>query len=211
MVRKWQLLVVAAVATMLLAACSSHAAPAKELKELKIGDPAPQWSKIVGVDDKEHGLAEYKKAKIVVMVFTCNHWPWAKAWEDGLIAVQQDYGKKGVQVVAVNVNNLPPDRLDRMKIRAAGEDRRDKKAFNFPYLYDPTQKIAYDYGAKFTPHVFVLDKDRKVAYVGAIDDRTSPAGEFEKEHLRVALDALLAGKQPEVTTTRARGCTIKYE
>jgi peroxiredoxin len=197
--------------TVLLAACSSHAAPAKELKELKIGDPAPTWSGIVGVDDKEHGLAEYKKAKIVVLVFTCNHCPWAKAWEDSLIAVQRDYGKKGVQVVAVNVNNLPADRLDKMKIRAAGEDRKDKKPFNFPYLYDSTQRIAYDYGAKFTPHVFVLDKDRKVAYVGAIDDRSSPVGEFEKEYLREALDALLAGKRPEVATSKARGCTIKFD
>jgi peroxiredoxin len=201
MARRWHLALVAVAVPALLAACNSYAAP---LAELKIGDPAPDWSGIIGVDDKEHALADYKKAKLVVMVFTCNHCPVAVAYEDRLVALQKDYEKKGVQLIAVNVNNLPADRLDAMKVRAK------EKKFNFPYIYDPTQKMGYDYGAKVTPHVFVLDKDRKIAYIGAVDDNNNPKRVQEK-YLRDALDALLAGKKPPEAETRARGCTVKYE
>jgi len=201
MLRRWEFAVVAVAVTLLLAACNSHAAP---LAELKIGAPAPDWSGIIGVDDKEHGLADYKKAKIVVMVFTCNHCPVAVAYEDRLVALQKDYQKQGVQLIAVNVNNLRADRLEPMKVRAK------EKAFNFPYLYDPTQKMGHDYGARVTPHVFVLDKDRKIAYVGAVDDNNNPK-KAEKKHLRDALDALLAGKKPATAETKARGCSVKYE
>jgi peroxiredoxin len=171
---------------------------------LKIGDAAPDWSGIIGVDDKPHGLSDYKKTKLVVVVFTCNHCPVAQAYQDRLIALQKDYQSKGVQVIAVNVNNIPEDRLDKMKERAKS------KEFNFPYLYDPTQKIARDYGATVTPHVFVLDKKRKIAYMGAVDDNMK-ADDVKKRHLRDALDALLAGEKPPETVTKQFGCTIKYE
>lgn len=172
--------------------------------ELKIGDAAPDWSNLVGIDDQTHGLADYKDAKLLVLVFTCNHCPVAKAYEERLVALQTDYKTKGVQVVAVNVNNLPADRLDKMKERAA------EKGFNFPYLYDSTQAIGRDYGAKVTPHVFVLDADRKLAYVGAIDDNMKP-DEVKKQSLRDALDALLADGQPPEAVTKQFGCSIKYE
>ncbi|HUT88322.1 MAG TPA: thioredoxin family protein [Thermoguttaceae bacterium] len=201
MLRRWELAVVAVAVTLLLAACSSQAAP---LAELKIGAPAPDWSGIIGIDDKEHGLADCKKAKIVVMVFTCNHCPVAIAYEDRLVALQKDYKKKGVQLIAVNVNNLKADTLEPMKVRAK------EKEFNFPYLYDPTQKMGRDYGAKVTPHVFVLDKDREIAYVGAVDDNNNPK-KAEKQHLRDALDALLAGEKPATAETTPRGCSVKYE
>jgi len=211
MVRTLQLAVMAAAVTVLLAACSSQAAP------LKIGDAAPDWSGIKGVDGKEHSLSEYKKAKLVVLVFTCNHCPVAKAYEDRLIAVQKDYGKKGVQVVAVCSNSVkiqPADSFEKMKDRAEGKDlgdwREKKGPFNFPYLHDVTQKMAHDYGAKVTPHVFVLCKERKIAYIGAVDDNNN-AKRVEDEYLRDALDALLAGKQPEKTETKPRGCSVKYE
>lgn len=201
MVRKWELAVTLAAVVILLTVCSSDAAP---LAKLKIGDAAPDWSGIIGVDDKEHGLSEYKKAKAIVLVFTCNHCPVAVAYEDRLIALQKDYQKKGVQVVAVNVNNIPADRLDKMKERAK------EKEFNFPYIYDSSQKMGHDYGATVTPHVFLLDKDRKVAYMGAVDDNNNPK-KAEAHYLRDALDALLAGKKPEKPVTRERGCTVKYE
>jgi peroxiredoxin len=171
---------------------------------LKIGDAAADWSAIVGVDDKPHSLSEYKNAKLAVLVFTCNHCPVAQAYQDRLIALQKDYGSKGVQLIAVNVNNIPEDQLDKMKERAKS------KGFNFPYLYDPTQKIARDYAATVTPHVFVLDQNRKLAYMGAVDDNMKP-GEVKKHYLRDALDSLLAGKQPAETVTKQFGCTIKYE
>jgi len=201
MFRRWEFAVVAVAVTCLLAACNTQAAP---LAELKIGAPAPDWSGVIGIDDKEHGLADYKEAKVVVMVFTCNHCPVAIAYQDRLVALQKDYQKKGVQLIAVNVNNIPADRLEPMKVRAK------EKGFNFPYLYDPTQKMGYDYGARVTPHVFVLDKDRKIAYVGAVDDNNNPK-KAEKHYLRDALDALLAGQKPAPAETRPRGCTVKYD
>lgn len=171
--------------------------------ELKIGDAAPKWSGIVGIDDKEHSLSDYDKAKAIVLVFTCNHCPVAVAYEDRLVALQKDYQDKGVQLVAVNVNTLAADRLDKMKERAKA------KGFSFPYLYDESQKIGRDYGATCTPHVFVLDKDRKLAYMGAIDD-TQAANKVKKHYLRDALDAILAGEKPAKATTKQFGCGIKY-
>ncbi|MFZ5828607.1 MAG: thioredoxin family protein [Planctomycetota bacterium] len=173
-------------------------------EELKVGDQSPEWAGIIGTDDKQHSLADYSDAKLLVIVFTCNHCPVAKAYEDRLVQLQSDYKDKGVRVIAVNVNNMPADRLDQMKVRA------EEKGFNFPYLYDETQKIAKDFGAKVTPHVFLLDQDRKVAYVGSIDDSQNQS-KVEKQHLRNALDSLLQGQTPEVQTVKAFGCSIKYE
>lgn len=201
MVRKWRLAVLALAVMMLSAACNSHAAPPSGVK---IGDAAPDWSGIIGIDDKEHGLADYKKAKLLVMVFTCNHCPVAIAYEDRLVALQGAYKDKGVQVIAVNVNNLPADRLDQMKVRAK------EKGFTFPYLYDSSQKMGHDYGALVTPHVFVLDGKRRVAYIGALDDNNN-SKRVEAKYLSDALDALLAGKQPDPAETKARGCSVKYE
>jgi len=172
--------------------------------ELKIGAAAPNWTGIIGVDDKPHSLSDYEDAKLLVVVFTCNHCPYAQAYQDRLIALQKDYQSKGVQVIAVNVNNIPEDRLDKMKERAKS------KGFNFSYLYDPSQKIARDYSATVTPHVFVLDKNRKLAYTGAVDDNMK-VGDVKKHFLRDALDALLAGKKPPEAVTKQFGCTIKFE
>ncbi len=188
----------------LLAALTATLAAGANAADLTIGQPAPNFTDIVGIDDKPHGLADYADARLVVVVFTCNHCPVAVAYEERLVALQKDYGPKGVQLVAVNVNNLPADRLDEMKKRAK------EKGFNFPYLYDSSQKIGHDYGAKVTPHVFVLDGKRKIAYMGAIDDNMS-AGKVKKHHLRNALDALLAGKKPSEAVIKQFGCSIKYE
>ncbi len=195
--RKWIPVFVWA-ATVVLSATVSHAA------KLKVGTAAPDWSSIIGIDDKQHSLSDYKDAKLIVTVFTCNHCPVAIAYEDRLVALQKDYKSKGVRLIAVNVNNLPNDRLGPMKVRAK------QKKFNFPYLYDPTQKIGRDYGATVTPHVFVLDKGRKIAYMGAVDDSQN-SKRVEDHYLRDALDALLAGKKPPQPVTDQFGCGIKYE
>ncbi len=171
---------------------------------VKIGDKAPSWSGIIGVDDKEHGLADVKKAKAVVLVFTCNHCPVAQAYEDRLVALQRDYRKQGVRLVAVNVNNIDADKLAPMKVRAK------EKKFNFPYLYDPTQKMGRDYGATKTPEIFVLDGERKIAYHGPVDDSQNP-DKVKTQHLRLALDAILAGQAPPKAEVLAFGCTIKYD
>ena len=187
-----------AVVILLLAATAAQAA------KLKIGDKAPGWSGVIGTDDKQHSLPDYKRARLIVLAFTCNHCPVAVAYEDRLIALQKNYKKKGVQVIAVNVNNIPADRLDKMKERAKA------KKFNFPYIYDKTQKMGHDYGATVTPHVFVLDKGRKIAYMGAIDDNMKPKN-VKTNFLGDALDALLAGKTPPKAVTKQFGCSIKYE
>lgn len=172
--------------------------------KVDVGGQAPKWSGLAGVDGKSHSLSDYGKSKALVVVFTCNHCPVAKAYEDRLIELQKDYGPKGVQLIAINVNNLPADRLDAMKERAK------EKGFNFPYLYDPSQAIGHKFGAKVTPHVFVLDQKRKVAYVGAIDD-SQAVSKVEARFVRDALDAILAGRQPAKAETKAFGCGIKYE
>jgi len=188
------------LAGLAVVACSQ----AQEIKGVKIGDLAPDWQGIVGVDGKKHSLSDYKDAKIIVMVCTCNHCPVAVAYEDRIIQFQKDYSDKGVQVIAFNVNNIPADRLDKMIERAK------EKGFNFPYIYDPTQKMARDYGARVTPHFFVLDQERKVRYIGAMDDNNNP-DRVTRNYLREAVDALLAGQPVPVPETQARGCTVKYE
>lgn len=173
-------------------------------KKLNIGDKAADFADIIGVDEKKHGLADYKHAKAVVVVFTCNGCPFAKSYEDRLIAIQKDYKDKGVQLVAINVNNRPVDKLDKMKERAK------KKEFNFPYLYDESQKSAKDYGAELTPEVYVLDADRKIAYMGSVDDNIEDF-RVKKHYVKEALDAVLAGKKPETTETKPKGCSVKYD
>jgi thiol-disulfide isomerase/thioredoxin len=190
--------IIPSVAFVLLAAVFVRAG------ELKIGDAAPNFSGIVGTDDKEHALKDYKSAKLLVLVFTCNHCPVAQAYEERLVKLSKDYKEKGVRIVAVNVNNLDADKLDKMKERAKA------KKFDFAYIYDSSQKIGKDFGAKVTPHVFVLNIDRKLAYAGAIDD-SMDAKKVKKHHLRDALDALLAGKEPPDKITKQFGCSIKYE
>jgi peroxiredoxin len=189
------------------AALSLLAAPAfagKFNKVLNIGDAAPDFKEVMGVDDKPHSLSDYKDAKAVVVVYTCNHCPVAQAYEDRLMAVQKDYQAKGVKLVAINVNNNDADKLEAMKERAG------IKSFNYPYLYDATQKSAAAYGATVTPHAFLLDGQRKVAYMGLIDDSIN-APEAKTHYLRDAIDSVLAGKVPEVTETRQVGCGIQYE
>lgn len=200
---------VVAIALFMLSACSAGV--------LKIGQKAPDFAALTGVDEKQHGLADYRDAKAVVVVFTCNHCPVAKAYEDRLITIQADYKAKGVEIVAINSNSpkkQPQDSLEKMKERAAGNDlgdwREKKGPFNYPYLFDATQKVARAYGATCTPHVFVLDSERKVAYMGAVDDNMD-AKKAKEPHLRSALDAVLEGKKPPKTETKEFGCGIKWD
>ena len=183
-------------------ATSLHAA--KFNKVLDIGQPAPAWKNLVGVDAKQHSLDDLKEAKLVVVVFACNHCPVVKAYESRLIQFVDEYRDQGLELVAISVSQQESDRLEQMKIRAS------ERGYNFPYLYDPSQKIARAYGATCTPHVFVLDGQRRVAYMGKIDDHQEPT-KVSTRYLRDAVDALLDGKAPEVTETRQFGCEIDYK
>jgi thiol-disulfide isomerase/thioredoxin len=194
----------AAVAALTITACFVSSVQAGKFnKTVSIGDQGPAFSG-VGVDDKQHDLTAYKDAKALAVVFTCNHCPVAQAYEERLIELAKDYRAKGLQVVAINVNNNDADKLDMMK------DRASTKSFNFPYVYDSSQKSAVNYGASVTPHVFLLDGQRKIVYMGAIDDNMN--GSLTKRHyLRDAVEAALAGKTPPVQETRQIGCGIEYE
>jgi peroxiredoxin len=172
---------------------------------LKVGDTAPAWSGLEGIDGKKHALSDLKEKEVVVVVFTCNSCPIAVDYEDRLIAFTKQYAgpQSKVAVVAINVNTIPEDRLDKMKERAK------EKGFNFPYLYDPSQKIAHAYGATYTPEFFVLNKARKIAYLGAMDD-TSTAANVKLHYLEDAVRATLRGDKANPGETLARGCRIRF-
>jgi len=197
-------LVFSALALAGLTLAAQPAAAGKFNKVLSVGDKAPAWEQLIGVDGKKHSLADLKDAKAVVVAFTCNHCPIAQAYEDRFTAFAAEAKKRGVAFVAINVNTIEPDRLEKMKERA------EQKGFNFPYLYDESQKIGKEYGAAATPHLFVLDGDRKIVYMGAFD---SDVNRRQNDQLFVedAVEAVLTGKQPKVSETRPSGCPIKYE
>jgi peroxiredoxin len=183
---------------------------------LSIGSKAPDF-KLPGTDGKTYSLTSFAKAKILVIVFTCNHCPTAQAYEDRIIQLEKDYKDKGVQVVAISPNDPSAIRLDEMGYTDMGDSfeemkRRSKqKKFNFPYLYDgKTQAVAKAYGPIATPHAFIFDAQRKLRFQGRIDDVEKPSKTPVNFDTRNAIDALLAGKEVPVQTTKVFGCSIKW-
>jgi peroxiredoxin len=183
--------------TFLALALLALVAPAYSA-ELEIGTHAPQFKSLPGVDGKEYSLGDMKDAKVVVVCFTCNNCPVSVAYEDRFVEFQKKYGSKGVKFVAINANRRTED-VSAMKTRA------EEKGFNFPYVFDKTGKLATEYGARVTPHLFVLDESRNVAYVGAFDDDQQKPS---KHYVEDAVDSLLAGKKVETTKSKAFGCGI---
>jgi peroxiredoxin len=174
---------------------------------LKIGDRAPGFS-LLGVDGKSYGLEDFKDKKAVIVMFSCNHCPYVKAYEDRFVEIQGDYKEKGVVLVAINSNDdriYPEDSFENMKVRAK------QKGFNFPYLRDKTQKVARAYGAERTPEVFVFDEKRVLRYHGRIDDNVYEPSQVRQHYLRDALDALLKGRKVPVEDTEPVGCTVKWK
>jgi peroxiredoxin len=173
-------------------------------EKLKIGASAPNFTGLPGVDGKSHSLSEYKNAEVLVIAITCNHCPVAVGYEDRMIAFAKKYVGPKVAFVAINVNNLPADKLDKMKVRA------EQKGFTYPYLYDASQKIGRALNATVTPEFFVFDKNRKLVYWGAMDDSNN-ATKATTNYLAAAVEATLKGETPTMAKTRARGCSVKYE
>jgi len=194
------LLVAATVS--LLASC--NAATAGQYNAiLTIGDKAPQWENLEGVDGKRHSWGDIAGAKSVVVAFTCNSCPYARDVEDRLIELTKEFPESEMRLVAINVNVVKDDSLDAMKQRA------QEKAFPYPYLHDPSQKIAKDYGAIKTPEFYVLDSSGKVVYMGALDD--SPDGKsVTKRYVADAIRAAISGTNPETTETVPIGCRVRY-
>lgn len=188
-------------------------APAETVAEktgYKIGDEATDFS-LTGTDDKQHSLSDYTDVKGFIVIFTCNHCPYAKAYEDRIVALDKKYKELGYPVIAINPNDAsvqPEDSFDLMKVRA------QEKGFTFPYLVDKDQKIFPQYGATKTPHVFVLQKENGkniVKYIGAIDNNHEDANDVSEKYVEAAVDALLKNEPIKQTETVAIGCTIKVK
>lgn len=179
-------------------------------KGYKVGDYATDFS-LKNVNGKEVSLAQFKDAKGYIVVFTCNTCPYSKLYEDRIIALHQKYAPQGFPVVAINPNDpgkQPDDSFEHMQQRAK------EKGFPFPYLQDQTQEITTAYGATRTPHVYLLNKDRKgyrVEYIGAIDNNHKDAAKADQKYVEESVEALLAGKKPKNNVTKAIGCTIKWK
>jgi len=194
--------VLAVVGTLGLAAA---AWAGKYNKQLNIGDAAPDWKGLGGTDGNKHSLANLADKDVIVVCFTCNTCPYAVDYEDRLIALAKKFAAEGnkCSLVAINANKVKDD------LPPAMEERAKAKGFNFPYLHDETQQVAKSYGATFTPEFVVLNKERKVVYLGAMDD--SPDGKnVTKRYVEDAALAALAGKLPETTETPAVGCAVRY-
>jgi peroxiredoxin len=189
----------------MLAMFAMPALAGKYNKVLSVGDAAPMWEGLIGTDGQKHSLADLKNKDVVVVIFTCNTCPIAENYENRIIDFAKTHAGEGskVGVVAINVNTVKGDQLPAMKERA------EKKKFPFAYLHDPSQEIAHKYGANYTPEFFVLNKDRKIVYMGAMDDKTPPAQSTEF-FLESAVKAVLDGKEPDMAETLARGCRIRF-
>lgn len=172
---------------------------------LSIGDAAPAWSDLPGTDGKKHSLSDYQSYDVVVLVFTCASCPTAVDYEDRINELAKKYGgKEGkAAIVAVCVNRVKGDTLPELTERAK------QREFAFDYLHDESQKIAKDYGAIFTPEFYVFNRDRKLVYMGAMDD-VSDAAKVTKKYVEVAIEAALKGESPAVTETIGRGCRVRY-
>lgn len=201
------------VALLVLAA--GPAAAASNPTPLSLGSAAPDF-RLPGVDGRDWALADFAKARALVVVFTCNHCPTAQYYEDRLKQLVTDYKSRGVAVVAISPNDPRSVRLDELGWTDLNDSLDDMKlrakerGFNFPYLYDgDSQTASRAYGPLATPHVFLFDAERKLRYVGAIDDSERP-DQVTKPYLRDALEAVLAGREPALAQTKVIGCSVKW-
>lgn len=175
-------------------------------KATKVGEPAPPLE-LPDTEGRVHRLPAPGEAPATVVIWTCNHCPYALAWHDRLVAAARDYASRGVGFLAVNSNDAeryPSDSLEAMRERIGAD------GWPFPYLHDATQEAARRWDAQVTPQLYVLDGDLRIRYEGAPDaDHMEP--QHDADWLRGALDALLAGEQPAPAATEPVGCSIKWK
>ena len=175
-----------------------------EIGGYKIGDTATDFI-LKNVDETMFSLSDIKNAKGYIVVFTCNECPFAKMYEDRLIELHNEYAAKGYSVIAINPNS-PENESEGFE---AMQKRAAEKEFPFVYLVDEGQKIYPEYGAVRTPHVFLLDQDKKVQYIGAIDDNAKSPEDVKVKFLEDAIAALEKGEAPNPNITKAIGCPVK--
>ncbi len=167
--------------------------------------------KLPSTSGKQVSLADYGDAKGYIVVFTCNTCPYAKLYEQRIIELDKKYKAKGFPVVAINPNDVNKQPGDSMKEMS---ELAQKKSYSFPYLRDDAQVVTKTFGATKTPHVYVLNKTNGkilVEYIGAIDDSPREEADVQARYVEQAVEALLAGRKPEITEQRAIGCTIKWK
>ena len=173
---------------------------------LSTGSKLPDFS-LPSVDGKTYTNESFSKSKALVIMFTCNHCPYVRAYENRLIKLQNDFRDKGVSFTAINSNdeiNYPEDSFENMIKRAK------EKGYNFPYLRDKTQSIAKLFGATYTPEVFVFDEKGILQYHGRVDDNWQEENKVTKQNLKEAIELILENKKPERPETQAIGCTVKW-
>jgi len=187
----------------------------KQTETLEIGKPAPDFS-LPGVDGRIWSLRDFSEAEILVVVFMCNHCPTSQAYEDRIQQIVDDYSEKGLALVGISPNDPLAVRLSELGYADLGDSfeemkiRAKDKAYSYPFIYDgQTQAVAQAYGARTTPHAFVFDRDRKLRYVGRIDNNER-IGKQTTHELRDAIDALLAGRPVAAKKTGTFGCSIKW-
>jgi peroxiredoxin len=174
----------------------------------KVGDLASDF-KLENVDHKFYSFKDFPNAKGFIVIFTCNHCPYAQAYQDRIIEIDNKYKPLGYPVIAINPNDPdlePEDSFDNMVKRSK------EKGYTFPYLFDNGQNVYRQYGASKTPHVYLLQRSGDnliVKYIGAIDDNYKDASMVKQSYLKDAVDAVLLGKQPNPSITKAIGCSIK--
>ncbi len=203
-----------ALCCMVTTAGSTLRADPPGLKPLSIGAAAPDFT-LPGVDGKDYSLKDFTKARLLLVIFTCNHCPTAQAYEQRIAQLHADYKDKGVALVAISPNDPIAVRLDELGYTDVGDSFEDMKVrarhrkLAFPYLYDgDKQEVSKAFGVLATPQVFLFDQERKLRYVGRIDD--SEVRTVTSHDARNALDALLAGKPVPAETTRVFGCSTKW-
>ena len=178
--------------------------------QYKVGDVVSDFS-LKNVDSKNVSLSQYSSSKGFIVVFTCNTCPFAKKYESRIEQLDKEFSSKAYPVIAISSNDIkvnPGDSFEEMQKRAKSE------AYTFPYLYDESQAVAKQFGATNTPHVYVLAKEGNklvVKYIGAIDNNVDDASNADKKYVADAVNALIDGKAPAITATKAIGCGIKWK
>jgi peroxiredoxin len=173
---------------------------------LSLQSQAPNFD-LPGVDGKRYSLASFASAKVLVVVFSCNHCPYVIGSEDRMIRFYNDFAKRGVAMIAINSNESkdhPEDSFEKMVERA------EQKRFPFAYVRDEDQSVALKYGALRTPHYYVFDENRKLRYTGRMDDNPRTPGAETTHELRDAVEALLEGENPPIEVTNPIGCNVKW-
>jgi peroxiredoxin len=179
-----------------------------EAAELRLGDKAPNAGiKMKNVDGKELSITSAAGEKGTLVIFTCNHCPWAKAWESRIVELGNTFSKQGLGVIAINPNDPSAYDVDRIEVM---KERAKKTGMAFPYVVDATSDVARAFGATKTPEAYLFDRSGKLVYHGAIDDNANEPDKVSKRFLKDAIEAMIQGRSVAVAETKALGCSIKF-